>query len=131
MRKIYFHGGEQAKNVTELITLFRKNSYFHKTYSDKELQVVECHGQRRSFEDLLAIANTYFEGTSEEELMQALIDNDVRYYFCGDINKIVFHHVTGNPEVAKDCSFEMYSNRNFVEETYTVERLHEILNNIK
>lgn len=60
------------------------------TYLDIECTVVECTGSRRSFEDLLVLANTYFPGTTEEDLMKAIIEVNLGYLYCPDIKKIVF-----------------------------------------
>jgi len=90
--KIYFRGGEDASDETKLIKLFLHDSgLFKETFQDENLTIWECNSARRSFEDLLTVCRTYFGNTTEEELMQALINNNIRYYYCNDINKTVFH----------------------------------------
>jgi len=97
MKKIYFEGAEKAKTLKQLmLKLFSwDNTYSVATFLDKSLTIVDCKAySRRSFEDLLCIANTYFKYVSKLKLMQCLHDIDIHYYHCGEIKKIVFHFVS-------------------------------------
>lgn len=68
---------------------------FVSTYKDEACIIEQCRPARRSFEELLAIANVYYPGVTEKELAKLLIrkyDNEVYKYclfFCRDIKKQV------------------------------------------
>lgn len=86
---IYF---KQAKGAIDVEDLFKKGfaeGYFHKTYTDPECTSEQCHFARRSFKDLVEIAQTYFPETTEEQVANALVDK-YKCFFCGGIKKWVF-----------------------------------------
>lgn len=135
LRKIYFKKGREATNVSELISLLytkENGDYAQETYINEDFidDNLECEGRRRSFEDLMSIVNTYFEGTTEVELAEALYDNNIAYYHCSEINKIVFHRC-GNKNIEskeKDNNYNLncYKGEKLQEGTYTIEELKEI-----
>lgn len=70
-----------------------KYSYkFVKTYLDATCTEQESMPARRSFDDLLLIARTYFPDVSETEVIKTLSSIDrMRCFVCTDINKPVFY----------------------------------------
>jgi len=102
-----------------------RTSFANPTYLDKECTEVECAANRRSFEDLLTLAKSYFPETTELDLMQILLDLKLSFIFCEDIRKIVFSHPEDN--------YVNYKNRldyieeewrdDFVDGTYTAKYL--------
>lgn len=124
--KIYFENPDTSSLESLIRSLFMNSGYAYPTYFDKKCSKLQCDGRRRSFEDLLLIANTYFKGTSEEDLMQALMNINILYYHCSHINKIVFHY---NASYAINNNFE-YKKEKFAEGTYLPTKLESIVNNI-
>lgn len=100
--------------------------YANYTYLDKEFTQVECYGQRRSFEDLLTLANTYFPGTTEIQLMCVLKDLQLMMSYCEDICKIVFF-TQGGYSLRKE-NFDEFINwdEHYVDGTYEPPKLLEI-----
>jgi hypothetical protein len=138
MKKLYFENGDKATSLIELLTLGFSygDVYFVPTYLDKQLTYPEYkfHAKRRSFEDLLVIANTYFPNTSEEDLMKALMEYGIHYYFCSNIKKIVFHKVQAFlGTIYQICydEFNQYGNNKYQEGTYTSKQLREIYEKVK
>jgi hypothetical protein len=124
--------------ITSLTVLIRSlysnpdgshRSYARPTYKDTGCSIIECKAERRSFEDLLCLAQTYFPETTEVQLMSVLKELNLRYYFCSDIRKLVFHYkgdfyLSGN-------SFRSHFNQNgafrcYKEGTYTPQMLSDI-----
>lgn len=138
MIKIYFKDGYKAKSLKELLTLLYPGTYVKMTFLDPECTEYQCHGSaRRSFEDLLAISNTYFE-TSEKELMKVLLDLNFNFYKCEEIKKIVFHFVDGYPKIKdfdetyiENSDNKIVDEDNYCEGTYLPSRLQEIINEVK
>ena len=128
--KIYFPGAKKCETLEVLLkALYSHNGYSVETYYDKEFESIQCrNGSRRSFEDLLAIANTYFNNVSEEELMENLIKIKIRFYYCFDIHKIVFHY-NSNVLIDTNC-FINCGCGSFVHNTYTPEMLEKILSKV-
>lgn len=91
---IYFKNGESAFNLTGLLNLLYNSHYLgyaHKTYSDKELTILQCKEARRSFYDLLEIVQTYFPQTTKEELAYRLLHmTGWSCFYCDNIKKLVF-----------------------------------------
>jgi hypothetical protein len=95
MNKIYLKLNKKPETLKELITeLFSIPSwsmvYAVKTYSDEQCTVEQCpEKKRRTITDLRIIANTYFEGTTDKELITELLllrPNALhinKCYFCG------------------------------------------------
>lgn len=131
--KIYFKGGNESTDLDNLLRLlFSHNGYSVATYFDKECTDMQCyHGSRRSFEDLLCIANTYYPETSEEDLMRALVNIEINYYFCSDIHKIVFHYAGSYNPSTHGFQIEKYNNVRYKVNTYTLPMLQEIYNKLK
>lgn len=136
MKKIYFKDAEHCLTLEDLIAeLFSCNGYAVETFKNEELTFTDCKSEsRRSFEDLMCIANTYFENTSEEDLMKVIHDIGLKYYYCSDINKIVFHF-NGNDLVGKE--FLNYIKYTYNDEyyiyapgTYKPRKLYKIYKNV-
>lgn len=94
---------KETKTVRDLIdSLYRevetgkRRRYARPTYTGVKCTRVECNAGRRSFEDLLTLARTYFPDTTEEELMKVLKSIRIKFYFCNQIKKAVFHFVGSN-----------------------------------
>jgi len=101
---IYFKGGDKAKNLKELLNLgfscfagygcrpdFAK---FTTTYYDKGCTgIYQSTVARRSFQDLLEIAKTYFPKTTEEQLAYHLFFRikNIHVRYCCTINRVVFY----------------------------------------
>lgn len=136
MKKIYFKDAEKAKSLKKLMLLLFSsvngdNKYSVQTFLDKELKILDCKEQsRRSFEDLLCIANTYFKNVTELRLMKCLYDINIHFYYCSDINKIVFHFVITAP-CLKNGSFLLYNYKKLKKGTYTIDQLENLLNKVK
>lgn len=104
-------------------------SYANPTYFDKKCTRVECRGKRRSFEDLFTLANTYFPGTTELELMQTIKDSKLTFIYCNDIHKIVFlRYSADKPEWVSRFKTHAEYNWNYSANTYTAKELLEIFN---
>ena len=131
MEKIYFKQAYKATNLDDLLLLlFSNNVYAVKTYHDEFFKHIQCRaGSRRSFEDLLSIAKTYYPETTEEELMQSLINIRINFYYCHDISKIVFLGSHGTI-LTKFVNFNDYNGK-VREDSYTQEQLNKILKNIQ
>ena len=91
LEKIYFKDPDTENLNKLLLSLYNSNGYSVPTYHDEQMSQIQCTAHRRSFEDLLAIANTYFPKTTEKELLKSLIEIEMKFYFCNAIKKIVFH----------------------------------------
>ena len=91
--KLYFKNGDQATTLVELLTILyapllpKMYGYASPTYFDRELTKLECNAHRRSFEDLLVIAKTYFPKTTKTQLMWALKRINIKFYHCNGIKK--------------------------------------------
>jgi hypothetical protein len=133
MEKIYFKRGKESQNLDDLLSLlFNSNGYSRETYYDEEFTSIQCYaGSRRSFEDLLCIANTYYPETTEEQLMQAIVNVDLAYYYCSDINKIVFHYAGSHKPSLHGFEIEKWANVSYKTNTYTLPMLQKIYNNLK
>lgn len=131
MEKIYFKKGNEAKDLKELmIFLFEDGGYSVETYHNENFTNIQCYsGSRRSFEDLLAISNTYYPNTTEEQLMKVLIDIEIKFYHCGDIKKVVFHYY-GNYLIALNCFENMVLHGSIRDDTYSPSDLTKILNKV-
>ena len=106
-----------------------KRDYARPTYHDKDCTRLECSAFRRSFEDLLTLARTYFPDTTKKELMLVLVDLDLSWTFCGDIGKIVFYYIGSDDICARD--FEATIKRThlkYTDDTYTAKALLDIYN---
>lgn len=123
--------GFPVKSLMDLIdSLYRTedNPYFktyaRTTYKDKDCTKVECAAGRRSFEDLLCLAQTYYPETTEVDLMNVLAKIGIKFYFCNAIRKLVFHH-KGYFYVSeiKNCPTLNFP---YAEGTYTLENLQSI-----
>jgi hypothetical protein len=87
--KIYFPQGDTATTLKELLTIgFSKSHAFVETYFDEEFTLEQCHSARRSFGDLLLIAQTYFPDTTPEKLAYELMS--YMCFYCPTIKKLVF-----------------------------------------
>ncbi len=66
------------------------------TYEDPEFEYQQCHEARRSLDDMILIANTYFDNISDKDVLQSLLDSKECYlvFFCTDICKPVFIRLT-------------------------------------
>lgn len=123
--KIYFKYADTKDLKSLMRSLYSHNGYACPTYLDSEFNKIQCAGSRRSFEDLLIISKTYFPKVTKEELMQCLIDIKIKFYFCNNINKIVFHY--HGIFFINEINFNSYKNRIFQEGTYTPRRLINVL----
>lgn len=103
-----------------------RRNYARSTFKDPECTMPECCAGRRSFEDLLCLARTYFPKTTEVELMTVLKELEIKFYFCYDIKKMVFHY-QGTESVSKS-GFEEWAFRDdhIVKGSYTPTQLGEI-----
>lgn len=93
--KIYFKGGNKARDVKELFELLISKHdewHFEKTYFDLEFTKPQCHRGRRSFSDLCLIAKTYFPDIDIKDVAKILVEN-YSSYFCQEISKVVFHNI--------------------------------------
>lgn len=132
MEKIYFKNAEKTTTLEELLRLgYADDMYFTETFADSEFKFQQCGAKsRRSFEDLLAIANTYFPNTTEEDLMLALTKlKFIKFYYCWDVEKIVFHGagIYKIPDFNLLCQNPEY----YKENTYLPQKLKQIYENIK
>ena len=93
-KNLYIKFGNDYQNLENLILQGFSGhyaGYFQFTYLDHECTKEEDRQRRRSFDDLLVIARTYFPETTEEELAQVLTKTPrMRALFCRDIQKVVF-----------------------------------------
>lgn len=89
--------GEEKTFLDILNLLYDKrisNYTITKTFSDKECTLIECtEFRRRSLQALIEIARTYFPEITLEEIFKAIYEKRLDYYICGDIKRLVFHHV--------------------------------------
>ena len=98
-KKLYIEPieGQSINSVSDLIrSLYAKPDGkphwgARTTYSDEECTVHECSASRRSFEDLLCLAQTYFPDTDEVSLMSVMAELSIHFNYCPDIFKFVFH----------------------------------------
>lgn len=92
--KLYIRNSEQAETLEKLMLIGFAGHYmgfFQNTFLDIECNKLEDKQRRRSFDDLLVVARTYFPETTEEELAQVLTKiPKMRALFCRDIEKVVF-----------------------------------------
>lgn len=131
-KKIYIKDGNKQTSLKELIAYLYTNdsgdrqNHARETYSDEACTIRECHSARRSLEDLLGIANTYFPGTDEKSLMSTLKELNMRFWFCGDIDKFVFMgYNEGHPINAENFYLHMETEdeREYAGDTYTLDDL--------
>ena len=130
-KKIYINNGNKQNSLKDLIDLLYSGELGRtilasETYSDEACTVKECRPARRSFEDLLRIAKTYFPDTDEKDLMSTLKELEMRFWFCGDIEKFVFM----GPEQGYPINtekFELHTeteeDRIYADDTYTLDDL--------
>lgn len=126
--KIYFENPNKKNLQTLLNSLYTNTGYSKLTFYDKELKIIECSGKRRSFEDLYLICKTYFPKTNKKEVMKALININILFYYCMHIKKIVFHY-NGSHAINLQ-NFNMFENFQYVKKTHTPEKLINILNKL-
>ena len=89
---IYFKNADKAKDLEELLKLgFDQNSFFSRTYLDKEFTELQCKPARRGFSDLLQISQTYFPETIENDLAKILVEK-YNSFICQNHNLLVFLH---------------------------------------
>jgi len=98
---IYLKLEKQPESFAEILDILydRDESYYSlvATYNDEECTEIQCsYGKRRSFQDLFEIGRTYFPKLTINEFITYLQNKKLGYYFCGHINRIVFHF--GNSE---------------------------------
>lgn len=112
-----------------IYSLFRngdgsRRSYAMLTYSDADCTRVECSAGRRSFEDLLCLARTYFPETTEVELMAVMKELKLTFYFCCDIHKIVFFYM-GDFDLTDENGLKSLTgdSRTYAAGTYKAEEL--------
>lgn len=85
-----------VNSVKDLIdSLYRtiggeKRWYVRRTYLDEACLLPEPFYRRRSFEDLLCLARTYFPETTEVELMKVLHELNMNFIYCDYTRKIMF-----------------------------------------
>ena len=80
------------------------------TYLDEDCNYIECGLKtRRSFQALFEIARTYFPEITMKEFINTLMKKKFCYYFCSDINKIVFHFVSSSNLFKEDFLEEIRS----------------------
>ena len=123
------------KSLKDLIKSgYDKNGIrFVATYYDKSYKKIQCpNDRRRSFEDLLAVSKTYFPKTTQIQLMSVLKDLDIKWYCCGYVKKIVFHHAgTFN---LNENTFQKYRNYHgnvrYADSTYSLNDLSKIYNKL-
>ena len=138
-KKIYIKHdkGSPFTSVKDVIyALFRngdgqRRSYAMVTYSDEACERAECFGGRRSFEDLLCLAKTYFPETTETELMDVMKELELTFYFCSDIHKIVFFYM-GDFDLTNKSGLEHLTGgyRSYAAGTYKAEELLAIYESI-
>jgi hypothetical protein len=122
-----------VKTVQDLIeSLFKepstlkKRKYARPTYKDKACTKVECSAGRRSFEDMLVLARTRFPNTTEKCLMKALKELKLKFYYCHQIHKAIFHYVGGYGYTLAKDNFHKLPPGPYEKETYTPSKLSEI-----
>lgn len=97
---------KRPKNLNSLLISFLAHTYrggyfvARPTYFDKECTKIHCLSNRmRSFDDILAVAQTYFPKVTPKSLMHRLLTLNIfrenRYYkcqlaYCGTMRKIRF-----------------------------------------
>jgi hypothetical protein len=87
---LYIKG--EINTPKDILKNWKDNPYLQYTYIDKECTIIEQNcGKRRSFEDIYKVFKTYFPEITEEEVLKEMIDAEMSFYFCSNINKIVFH----------------------------------------
>lgn len=123
--KIYFVNPDTTDLKKLLLSLYSSGGYAKTTYFDPDFSKIQCNGLRRSFEDLLFICNTYFDEISEVDLMNALIEINIKFYRCSNISKIVFHFNGTN--YINERNFKDHNKFYYAENTYTPNDLIEIL----
>jgi hypothetical protein len=113
--------------------LFDHTNYITEfTYFDKECTEVQCTAKRRSFEELYILFKTYFKNISKKELL-TLLFTYASFYFCNQINKLVFHRVEYTSLLDPYCqnlNFLQKINdeiKDYTENTYTALDLLKIL----
>lgn len=127
LEKIFFEN-PNTESLKHLIGSFYPtgNYYSKPTYRDEKCTILEFKQGRRSFEDLLIISRTYFPDTTEIELMKALRDNNLKFYRCGYLKKIVFARICSY-QIKRDC-FTNYFGYVVISSTYQPEQLNNIVN---
>lgn len=99
-KHLYIRDGNTFTTLAHLMSRgFSQSSwgYFATTFLNANCTEQEDKQRRRSFDDLLVIARTYFPETTEEELAKVLTTTKgLRALFCNDIKKIVFVKDYGN-----------------------------------
>lgn len=91
VKMIYFKYAEKAKNLEQLLEIGFTAAYgmFQPTYEDKEFTKTQCKSARRSFNDLLRIAKTYFPKTTQKELATILVNKYASFY-CAGMQLVIF-----------------------------------------
>lgn len=93
--------GHPIESLYDLIDVLYKDKNGNRspgarpTFLEEDFRSLDCDAWRRSFEDLLTLAQTYFPSTTETELMLTLEKLSVEFFYCSDIHKIVFHRDGG------------------------------------
>lgn len=110
IEKLYIETeGETITSIEQLLEIMipRGVGYFEKTtYYDEECTKRQCGAYRRSFDDLYILFKTYFPTITKKEALLAMGWHDLHFYFCEEINKIVFHRALYHP--ATLSYFEKY-----------------------
>ena len=128
--KIYFRNPNTTTLKTLLQSLYSIDGYTVPTFFDENCTKYQCRGHRRSFEDLLLISKTYFSNTTKEELLKCLISMNMKFYFCSNINKIVFHFHGSFCITEESFIIHKQFNKKLIKGTYTPRRLLNILKKI-
>jgi hypothetical protein len=90
---IYSQGAKDCKTLTDLLNwgFSERNGMFVATYKDPQLTQYQCgSNRRRSFTELLEIAQTYLPNTTKEQLAYELTIGRYTCAGCCDIHKLVF-----------------------------------------
>ena len=90
--KMYIINGDKASNVQELFETIVDSSFDEiVTYQEQDchLRTKNIGGGWRSFQSMFNIVNTYFPGTSVEEVAY-YSTRRLQSIYCPDIHKVVF-----------------------------------------
>jgi hypothetical protein len=146
MKKLYVNQIVPINTVKDvLICLYGRengaiNFYANPTFLDEGLENIDCAKDRRSFDDIFLLVQTYFPGATEVDVMKAMAELNMSLLYCWNINKMVFMGKGGETcRRVKDGDFDAavkyYEEKvmptqkvpvRWAEGTYSAERLSQI-----
>jgi hypothetical protein len=107
------------------------------TFHDTEFTQLQCGYAKRSFEDLLCLAQTYFPETTEKDLMSVLKELSIGCWYCRDVQKMVFFNTAAaylalavSLATQAKATEDYPANRPFAVGTKTAKELLEVYNQL-